>query len=111
MGPTGTGKSNVSSSFDFSSRKLRRRITGKFIEVATGITGLVGHSLQSATKKISIFRLTFPEIVDSDICFVDTPGFDDAYGSDEKTFQAISKFILKTCVILYFVAIALLIRN
>ena len=66
----------------------------------TSKSGLAGHSLASCTEKISIIRFTFPEIVDSDICFVDTPGFDDTLGSDEKTLKAISNFIIKTYVIL-----------
>ena len=72
--------------------------TEKFIEIVTSKSGLAGHSLESFTKNISIIRFTFPEIVDSDICFVDTPGFDDTHGSDEKTLKAISSFIVDTYV-------------
>jgi len=36
---------------------------------------MVGHSLGSNTNEVSIIRLSFPELVDSHICFVDTPGF------------------------------------
>src|SRR6266511_910706 len=54
----------------------------KFIEMATGITGIVGHSLESKTNEISVFKLSCPGITDSDIYFVDTPGFDDTNKSD-----------------------------
>ncbi len=48
----------------------------KFIQMATGIEGGVGHSLKSFTTEISVVKQTLPELADSNIYFVDTPGFD-----------------------------------
>jgi hypothetical protein len=56
----------------------------------------VGHTLESCTSEISIVRLSLPEIVDSDICFVDTPGFDDTNKSDVDIFKMISGWLIDT---------------
>ena len=65
----------------------------KFIELATGITGTVGHSLQSFTDEISVVRLPFPGL---SLCFVDTPGFDDTIRSDLDVFKMISDWLMNT---------------
>ena len=94
MGPTGAGKSTVST-------RTRCLIPFfltffKFIEIATGIDGIVGHSLVSCTNNISVFKLSVPGIVDSDIYFVDTPGFDDTNKSDVDIFKMISDWLNST---------------
>jgi len=71
----------------------------KFIEAATGYTGIVGHSLESYTTGVSVFKLSFPELVDSDICFIDTPGFDDTLKPDDVIFRQLSDWILSTYVL------------
>jgi len=65
----------------------------EFIEMATGVTGLVGHGLASFTTGISVIRLSFPEL---DLCFVDTPGFDDTNKSDVDIFKMISDWLDST---------------
>jgi len=68
--------------------------------MATGIEGIVGHSLESKTNEISVIKLSFPGIADSDICFVDTPGFDDTNKSDVQIFEMISNWLLDTYAII-----------
>jgi len=95
MGPTGSGKSSVSWSII---RLLLFLRSYKFIELVTGLTGLVGHGLASFTNEVSVIKLSFPGLVDSDICFVDTPGFDDTDKSDVHIFKMISDWLNKTYV-------------
>lgn len=79
MGPTGVGKSTVStfSLDDFSGSVLQ------FINTAVGHTVTpVGHDLQSCTKKIQPFIVPREEDSTSRIVFVDTPGFDDTNAAD-----------------------------
>ena len=64
--------------------------------MATGITGIVGHSLESQTNEISVIKLSFPAIADSDICFIDTPGFDHTNKSDVHIFKMISEWLNNT---------------
>lgn len=77
MGPTGSGKSS-------------------FIEVVTGIKGIVGHSLKSCTNEISVIKFSVPEILDSDICLVDTPGFDSTNKSEGDVLRMISDWLNNT---------------
>lgn len=65
----------------------------KFIELATGITGTVSHSLQSSANEISVVRLPFPGL---SLCFVDTPGFDDTNRSDLDVLKLISDWLMNT---------------
>ncbi len=74
MGPTGSGKSSVRSNVCGSGRFLICSIV-KFIEKATGMMGIAGHSLESCTSEISVIKLRCASGVD--LCLVDTPGFDD----------------------------------
>ena len=61
--------------------------------MATGVTGLVGHTLASFTTEISVIRLSFPGL---DLCFVDTPGFDGTDKSDVNVFKMISDWLNST---------------
>ena len=61
--------------------------------MATGVTGLVGHGLASFTTEISVIRLSFPGL---DLCFIDTPGFDDTHRSDVEIFKMISDWLNNT---------------
>jgi len=47
-------------------------IITKFIQMATGREGGVGHSLESCTTEISVIKHTLPELAYSDIYFVGT---------------------------------------
>ncbi|PPR00696.1 hypothetical protein CVT24_000984 [Panaeolus cyanescens] len=78
LGPSGSGKSTV-----------------RFIDVVTGSTLDidVGNGLQPTTKKIEIFRLSFPDVSDSDFIFIDTPGFDDIHLSDSQAIQMLSELL------------------
>ena len=64
------------------------------------MTGKAGHALESCTNDISIVKLSFPGLIDSDICFVDTPGFDDTRTSDSEILKMISDWLNNTSVIL-----------
>ncbi len=68
--------------------------------MATGGRQLVavGNELYSCTQKISVVKLSSPGVVDSDICFVDTPGFDDLHRCDIDVLKIISDFLNKTYV-------------
>ena len=46
--------------------------------MATGREGGVGHSLESCTTEISVIKHILPELADSNIYFVDTPGFNNS---------------------------------
>ena len=66
----------------------------------TGETGLSGVSLQPFTQKIGEFRVPLSEFGGSEICLVDTPGFDsdvDGIG----TFKEISKWWINVYVLKY----------
>ena len=64
--------------------------------MVTGVEGKVGHTLESCTSEISVVKLSFPGVVDSDICFVDTPGFDDTRTSDSKILKMIADWLNDT---------------
>ena len=49
-----------------------------------------------------MIRLCLPEIADSDIVFVDTPGFDDTTRSDTDVFEMISTWLIKTYFLCFF---------
>ncbi|TFK44962.1 P-loop containing nucleoside triphosphate hydrolase protein, partial [Crucibulum laeve] len=77
MGPTGSGKST-------------------FINVATEYNTEVGHSLESCTSEIGIIKISYPELSDCDIVFVDTPGFDNTHKSDLDILKMISEWLSAT---------------
>jgi len=93
MGPTGSGKSSVSLYKYLATALL---IQPQFINAATGYNKGVGHSLESCTSEITAVKLSFPELVASDIYFVDTPGFDDTNKSDLDIFKMISEWLNDT---------------
>jgi len=70
MGPTGCGKSSVRLNVWSSRRFLTFVQLQKFIEKATGTTGMAGHNLQSCTSEVSVIRLEYPGV---NLCVVDTP--------------------------------------
>lgn len=57
------------------------------------MTGIVGHDLESFTNDISVIKLSFPGL---DLCFVDTPGFDDTNKSDVCILKLISDWLFTT---------------
>jgi len=63
----------------------------------TGLTGIAGHSLQSCTSEVSVFRLRLPWH-GLNLCFVDTPGFDDTNKSDLDILKLIAKWLSGTYV-------------
>jgi len=65
----------------------------QFVELATGVTGIAGHSLRSFTDDICVVRLPYPGL---SLCFVDTPGFDDTNKSDLDIFKLISDWLMNT---------------
>jgi len=66
--------------------------------VATGVEGKAGHTVESCTSEISVVKLSFPGIVDSDICFIDTPGFDHTGISDIEVLKMIADWLNDTSV-------------
>ena len=96
MGPTGSGKSTVRGFLLF--KKKSAHDVKQFIEIAAGIKGIAGHGLKSYTDEISVIKFSIPEILDSDICLVDTPGFDDTNKSDVDIFKMISDWLNDTYV-------------
>jgi GTP-binding protein EngB required for normal cell division len=78
MGSTGAGKST-------------------FISKALGHDDLgIGHTLESETAAVTMFRLSIPDMLDGDLVFVDTPGFDDTHVSDLEILKMVSKWLQET---------------
>ena len=67
----------------------------KFIEKATGTTGMAGHGLQSCTSEVSVVELEYPGVK---FCFVDTPGFDNTNKSDVDILKLVGKWLGMTYV-------------
>ncbi|KAF9043922.1 P-loop containing nucleoside triphosphate hydrolase protein [Panaeolus papilionaceus] len=83
MGPTGAGKSS-------------------FISKAVDQGGVkVGHNLQSETYDVDVYRMSAPGVVDGDIVFVDTPGFDDTRRSDLEILKTVYERNILLSGILY----------
>jgi len=61
----------------------------------TGTTGTVGHSLQSRTNEVSVIQLQYPGV---NLCFVDTPGFDNTNKSDSEIVRLVGKWLSATYV-------------
>jgi predicted GTPase len=55
--------------------------------------------LKSCTDDISVIRFSIPEILDANVCLVDTPGFDDTNRSDVDIFKKISDWLNDTYVL------------
>jgi GTPase Era involved in 16S rRNA processing len=55
----------------------------------------VGHNLESCTSKISIVRLSIPEMAFGDLVFVDTPGF---HRSDVDILKMVADWLKSTYV-------------
>jgi hypothetical protein len=62
------------------------------------MTGLVGHTLQSCTRVITIIKGYLPEFSPSDIYFIDTPGLDDDEKSEEIIFKELSDWLIKAYI-------------
>ncbi|KAF9533614.1 P-loop containing nucleoside triphosphate hydrolase protein [Crepidotus variabilis] len=78
IGPTGSGKST-------------------FIKAITGYACEVGHGIDSCTQDIQVIRMVPISAMDPSICFIDTPGFDDAERSDYSTFETLSQTLISIC--------------
>jgi flagellar biosynthesis GTPase FlhF len=93
MGPTGSGKSSVSSIDVY-------RVTAsshvQFIATATGAEVRIGHDLQSFTTDISIVKFQSLERTDFEIVFVDTPGFDDTHKTDIEILKMLAEWLKTT---------------
>jgi predicted GTPase len=95
MGPTGAGKSTVST--DLSSLLHFVIVTHiQLIDLATGQDGYtVGHGMKSHTSDIRSVRVPHPTL-GHPMVFVDTPGFDDTYKSDTEILTLIANWLLTT---------------
>ena len=60
----------------------------------------MGHNPESYTSKISIARLSIPEMAFGDLVFVDTPGFDDTHKSDTDILKMVADWLNSTYVFL-----------
>ena len=58
----------------------------------------MGHNLESCTSKISIVRLSIPDVAVGDLVFVDTPGFDDTHKSDVDILKMVADWLKSTYV-------------
>ena len=89
MGPTGVGKSTVSS---FPSGEcLFVNLNTKFINIASDSNLRVSDSLMSCTDKIELsrpFQLDGKEVI-----LVDTPGFDDTAKSDSDVLSLVCDYL------------------
>jgi len=65
--------------------------------MVTGVTGIAGGGLESCTTEISAVKVSLSGL---NLCFVDTPGFDDTNKSDLNIFKMISEWIISTYVTL-----------
>ncbi|KAF8811587.1 P-loop containing nucleoside triphosphate hydrolase protein [Phlegmacium glaucopus] len=77
MGPSGSGKST-------------------FINTIANSNVAVGHKLESCTSEISTIRISSPDLVDSDIVFVDTPGFDHTNKTDIEILKMVADWLKST---------------
>ncbi|KIM49736.1 hypothetical protein M413DRAFT_115381 [Hebeloma cylindrosporum] len=64
-----------------------------FINVATGLDVGVGHDLISCTSEVGVIKMSFPGY---NIFFVDTPGFNHTYKSDDDILKMISNWLETT---------------
>jgi len=90
MGSGGSGKDNVCKHYCFTTIYSSLRLC-KFLRVATGLELVEG-------TKISAIRVSWPELSESDICFVDTPAFDHEKMTDGQIATTISEWSNEMCV-------------
>lgn len=88
MGPTGSGKTNVSEkSLSFNSRPE----THQFINKLTGTSGVDGSaSLNDGTRNVTRHVV---ECDGRDLVFVDTPGLDNTYLPDAAIFKLVAEWL------------------
>lgn len=72
----------------------------KFINTVANANIAVGHNLQSCTSEIGTVRLAFPELVDSNVVLVDTPGFDHTGKTDVEILKMVADWLKATYVVL-----------
>jgi predicted GTPase len=97
MGPTGAGKSTVSSNHLFA-RFMAYLSSAQFIDIATGQNGhTVRHGLQSEKSEIRAVRVNHPK-TDDPITFIDTPGLHDTSMSDIGILTMIAEWLVKMWV-------------
>lgn len=58
---------------------------------------MAGHGLQSSTAEVSVTKLEYPGV---NLCFVDTPGFDNTNGFDIDILKSVGKWLSTTYVTL-----------
>ena len=65
----------------------------QFIEKVTGRTGLSNPRKAHYTEDVSEFVISLPEFGGSEICFIETPGFDDSEEIYIDIFKIVSKWL------------------
>ena len=96
MGPTGSGKSNVSDSVITLDAYAK---SDQFInKLSGGVEKVKATGLMSATQGVRPHTVLYDGFR---FVMVDTPGFDDTTRSDITILQIISDWLAKKCVIFY----------
>lgn len=84
VGTAGSGKDNVRKCH-FSALVYQSLRKYQFLRLATGLELVedTRHDLHSSEHKFSAIRVSWPELSESDICFLDTPAFDRRMSGEE----------------------------
>jgi hypothetical protein len=95
MGPTGSGKTTVSTRSSISLELMLTTKSNQFINLASGSGLRVGNGLESCTSDVQTSQAF---LVDGRyVRLVDTPGFDDTTKSDTDVLKLIAAFLATTC--------------
>ena len=94
MGPTGSGKTNVSESVIASNARIQ---DAQFINTLTGDTGRrKAADLMSPTQGVTAYTTPYRGLR---LVLVDTPGFDDTYRPDTEILRTFADWLTKRYVI------------
>jgi len=74
----------------------------QFIEKVTGRTGLSGPGKAHHEKDVLEFKVSLPEFGGSEICFIETPGFDDSEEVYIDVFKMVSEWLKQLYVLGYY---------
>ena len=93
MGPTGSGKTNVSESVIALNARIKN---AQFINTLTGSTGRrKAADLMSSTQTVTAYTIPYRGLR---LVLVDTPGFDDTYRPDTEILRILADWLTKRYV-------------
>jgi septin family protein len=96
MGPTGSGKSNVTiNNLPSQLYRFSLKDSVQMIAKLTEQAGIVGHELKSCTSNIKAFRIRGHVLYQDRLVLVDTPGFDDTVKSEMDILKMIAGWLAK----------------